>query len=1276
MAVLLLIALATILVVVTSFMARIERRAVFNEANEEIARQNALFGLDVALAQLQKAAGPDQRITARADILDSNPATVAADGFPAATTAQPNNPGQAYWTGVWKTGNAPPDAFYTAALPTPSSSPTPQRTTSLGNPSPTTAQKVQKATWLVSDPIDPSTNLPVALDPTATPSPSQYKTVTLAENLPDLTGGASTVGVSVPLVPMFGSATAASPSATPAGKYAYWVADEGVKAKVNLTDPTYTGAAGNGNSAFVESQLHFVGPQAVATQDGLFGAANTNDIRVPQYAADVPKVSTLQSLGYVQGSASTPVVTGVSGSAAAKFSPDVTTYSYGVLADVRNGGLKTDLSQLFEDPANQFGPFLTSAAVTHTADPAADQKIWSLVAPFYGNSASQVYPAEFGVRWQSVYDYYSLYKSVSSYPSAAPWSNLNYYSNGNPGTNAPQMDARLFSYTSNPIGTPGGATQQQPGEYYMPHLIGYGIYFSMSSQQVAPTGSNPHDYHLILYAQPRVVLYNPYNVTLSVSKAGNNPYLLWLSSNVLSRTLTVTVGGTKIVNEAPTWLGTFTTNSNGTQSSNTTDAQWQMDPAANFVLKPGEIRVYGLGTLAQASQFGYVATFPKIGDKVGQSQWQYLGTDASGVVNPNSATEWQANVPDSADVTVSYAGNAAFASNDGYYKQYTGPNGGPGVWPNTSSPTNNVIGRFFNNPPNEAAQSADLGPISGMASASPNSSAAIPFGYFVIRAKGLAQGETSAAGNPGSYAPLPTFSSSDGSFNPLPMYFDSTMEDTDFSLAVQNTNSLTEMQVSGTSPPFNSYWGSQDVALNPNDPSFLILRDVPRQPMISLGQFMHMPMRTSSYINVTTGNGWSDTNSCLMGVGGSLANPYVKLTDVWDNLDYGVPRLDDNFLMNQALFDTYYFSSVPPPVSLMDASYKAVLPALATGATAFTDANILKGTCVLPNSRMSFYAKNGIRPQTTSSAAQNYLPNNQKAAANLLLNGAFNVNSTSVAAWRALLSSLSGNNPTGGLYTGPAFSSTQYPIFRFLSPTPVMSSSVTTFTSPNPWASINILTEQPTPTPTSSPSPTPPPTQVTALATSIVKEVKRLGPFLSMADFLNRRLTTASDAYGPIGLKGALQAAIDDSSLVNINTNILALGSATGNATKGARGNPPGNAIAAQLPNNTAIGTPGCLMQQDLVQCFSPIMTVRSDTFLVRCYGEADNIKTGATQGRAWGEALVQRLPDYVDQTDPALSAGSNLGDATPLANVSVTNQTFGRRFKVVSFRWLNETDL
>lgn len=53
------------------------------------ARLNALLGLQVALGQLQTTLGPDQRVSARADILSGKEALVD---------------GRRYWTGVWKRG--------------------------------------------------------------------------------------------------------------------------------------------------------------------------------------------------------------------------------------------------------------------------------------------------------------------------------------------------------------------------------------------------------------------------------------------------------------------------------------------------------------------------------------------------------------------------------------------------------------------------------------------------------------------------------------------------------------------------------------------------------------------------------------------------------------------------------------------------------------------------------------------------------------------------------------------------------------------------------------------------------------------------------------------------------------------------------------------------------------------------------------------------------------------------------------------------------------------
>jgi hypothetical protein len=236
--------------------------------------------------------------------------------------------------------------------------------------------------------------------------------------------------------------------------------------------------------------------------------------------------------------------------------------------------------------------------------------------------------------------------------------------------------------------------------------------------------------------------------------------------------------------------------------------------------------------------------------------------------------------------------------------------------------------------------------------------------------------------------------------------------------------------------------------------------------------------------------------------------------------------------------------------------------------------------------------------------------------------------------------------------------------------------------------------------------------QVSCLAQEIVKQVKARGPFLSMSDFLNRRISIVGSSYSSNNIMGVLQNAIENTQTngfaydVNNNIHSNAVSSTNssiayqlGNSTYAGALNPtPSSGYNAQISinkiaTNSAVGIPGYLMQQDLVQAFAPVMSVRSDTFLIRVYGEADrkttsSVKNPIAEGRAWGEAVVQRVPDYVEQTDPALTKPSvikgistPLGDAVPVYGptgriVSALNESLGRRFRVVSFRWLNQTDL
>jgi hypothetical protein len=85
------------------------------------------------------------------------------------------------------------------------------------------------------------------------------------------------------------------------------------------------------------------------------------------------------------------------------------------------------------------------------------------------------------------------------------------------------------------------------------------------------------------------------------------------------------------------------------------------------------------------------------------------------------------------------------------------------------------------------------------------------------------------------------------------------------------------------------------------------------------------------------------------------------------------------------------------------------------------------------------------------------------------------------------------------------------------------------------------------------------------------------------------------------------------------------------------------------------------------MRVLGPVATVRGDTFKIRGYGEARS-KDGAVLATARCEAVVQRLPRYLDPADPA--------ERPETALESPANRAFGRRFDVVSFRWLSTDEL
>ena len=78
------------------------------------------------------------------------------------------------------------------------------------------------------------------------------------------------------------------------------------------------------------------------------------------------------------------------------------------------------------------------------------------------------------------------------------------------------------------------------------------------------------------------------------------------------------------------------------------------------------------------------------------------------------------------------------------------------------------------------------------------------------------------------------------------------------------------------------------------------------------------------------------------------------------------------------------------------------------------------------------------------------------------------------------------------------------------------------------------------------------------------------------------------------------------------------------------------------------------------------MLSARDDTFTIRTYGDARS-PNGQILARAWCEATVRRTRDFVDPRDPADSLEA------PEQNA---NLLFGRRFKIISFRWLSPDEV
>ena len=313
----------------------------------------------------------------------------------------------------------------------------------------------------------------------------------------------------------------------------------------------------------------------------------------------------------------------------------------------------------------------------------------------------------------------------------------------------------------------------------------------------------------------------------------------------------------------------------------------------------------------------------------------------------------------------------------------------------------------------------------------------------------------------------------------------------------------------------------------------------------------------------------------------------------------------------------------------------------------------------LPNTNYDFIVP---RSMTKKDATNTISPNSVdtlnlfRSIANFIeVEGLFNVNSTSVDSWVAQLSSLRGkavlyDNSDYGEYNIDSTNTENTPVLSQTIPAEksLENSGGTLETMiQNSWSHYRSLEDQ----------------QLLKLAEEIVKQVKARGPFLSLSQFINREVSERK----PYNIKGAIQTAIDESfiNLESTKKNVEQALKVRFDRDEANRNwvNNADFTSAEIFEGGTNEGLPGYITQASLLRPLCPILSARSDTFIIRAYGDVK--ENGKTKARTWCEAVVQRRIDLINDKD-LLKPSSYENDA----------EAFNRKFEVVSFRWLNADEI
>ena len=1148
-----LMVLLTLLAVGLLSLSSIALRSSAQGSAIAVARSNARLALIIAIGQLQKAAGPDQRATAPADFAGDTGGIRLAAGKSPVNTKSINNiangltsvqPGTRYWTGVW-------DTVTTAAPATQIYTKTPGAT---------------NVRWLISgNEVGPSTT--DVYNPSSVLAAVSASGSVADANKAALLVGPNTAGPAAPstidnyvAAPLVEVQIDQPTGGQTRGRYAWWIGDEGVKAKINvpqkLTDPS--------RYASLAAQR-----RGWETVTGLESYPTPDSPLHPSLA----KVVTLPEAELLL-----PAAGGSGGTALQAIFHSATPDSMAVIADPLNGGTRIDLSGILASglpSSNPLPAILNYPVAATTIVPRTVAR--NMKAP----------------RWDALKEFYDRSKNLQS------------------GSLLVKAATSDLTASIAPLVTDFRILM---GVHFVPGGNGYK---ANPCGKIAIAIANP-------YSQPLKWDKDIEFEVMNMTPPGNAPSRIW------------NLGGNSVFIPGDAGEGAVFNN-----------MVFRLKAGS---LPAGEARAYTNGGLLRSLNTGTQRA------TVDLAAFGGSGSDFKSCVELDTAGSW-ASFP-GLDVRESWQTTLI--------KLEMRLSGGSG----SSQPLrrierfeldNGYFGQNILNPSPAYCQEK-TGPVPLMCYSFQISQPGVT--YTDLMPAGYEMGQRGST--------LRTFmdfnlqatriSKPIASYNPPPYFMQSNngFADIDPGPAGGNTGSAFTKNLLASPMP----WGRA-----PNGSKTTVLFSVPAQ-ITSLAQFQHADLTGDDVfasIGHQPGNAFAN----------SYATPFVKRTLVNQSRTdlelIGSPNTsgakpidtppqprtyyDISYLLNAAIWDTYFLSTIGNDSSSGQPG-QPEHPAL------------------IPYGKAS--------NSTT-------LKDPVGAATGLMIDGAFNVNSTDKNAWKAFLASAKyfKHRTDQAANANASFPRSLEQLSAATNPA--------TGTKEDSFSGFRRLTDP----------------ELESLATEIVKQVRLRGPFVSLSHFINRAIGDLT-RQGMLTRSGALQTAIDEAGItINFAGNKKGLngllaaterlnlsekeGAPRADLDGGDRDSHPQDldpsnpdwavtstdnnfgSVASIIADRVMIktlkneqgyrstGIPGWLTQADVLQVIGPVLTTRSDTFRIRAYGEALSPDGKTVLAKAWCEAIVQRVPEYLD---PANAVSARVTELTPL------NKTYGRRFNIVSFHWLSQDEI